>query len=163
MTWSRVTKFDQRARELADRHYSRQSHGNRQFMPPGRTLVLFRPGAVWGVVEHLDPRGRRVWRCSIFRNETPEKASALVREATALTFAHWADEQLDEDGEPEIRYPAMPLTTEIAPSKVRAKATPGHCFIIAGWRLLRVVPAGHGRPAIHVLAAPWPRPAPGSL
>lgn len=145
MSWQRVTKFDQRARELADRHYSRQSHGDRQFMPPGITFVLWQPGAVWGVVEHLDPRGTRRWRCSIFRNETTQRASDLIREATAATQLHWAN---------HLGGASMPLTTEVAPSKVRPKANPGHCFIIAGWRVVRVVPPGHGRPGHVVLEAP---------
>lgn len=99
------------------------------------------------MVEHLDPRGRRVWRCSIFRNESEERASELIRAATSLTFDYWRG---------GVGLPAVQLTTEIAPSKVRPKRTPGHCFIIAGWRPLRVVPRGHGRPEIHVLAAPAP-------
>lgn len=89
MTWERVKRYDARARELADRHYSRQTPGAVDFMPPGVTFVLWRPGAVWGVVEHLDPRGRRVWRCSIFRNESGEKASDLIKSATAMTYDFW--------------------------------------------------------------------------
>lgn len=144
--WQRVTKFDLRALDLANRHYSRQSPGSRQFMPPGRTLVLWRPGAVWGVVEHLDPSGAPRWRCSIFRNESGERASDLIRAATAATFAYWAS-----------RPPPGPLTTEVRPSRVRAKADPGHSFIIAGWRVRRVVPPSHGREGFVELVAREPR------
>jgi hypothetical protein len=147
--WQHVKRCDSRARELADRHYSRQTPGARDFMPPGRTFVLYREGGVWGVVEHLDPRGRRVWRCSIFRNESGEHASELIRAATWLTYDYWLR---------TFTLPQIPLTTEVAPSKVRPKSTPGHCFIIAGWRLLRVIPRGHGRPEVHVLRAPEPSP-----
>jgi hypothetical protein len=97
------------------------------------------------VVEHLDPRGRRVWRCSIFRNESPARASDLIRSATTLTGAYWAS---------KFGVPSVPLTTEVAPSKVRPKVDPGHCFVIAGWRVVRRVPAGHGRPGHIVLVAP---------
>lgn len=148
MSWQRVTKFDQRARELADRHYSRQTPGDRQFMPPGKTFVLWRPGAVWGVVYHRDPRGAWRWRCSLFRNELAVSgvdASELIRAATAATFEHWRE----LGGLPE-----EPLTTEVAPSRVRPKRDPGHCFVIAGWRKVREVPPGHGRPGHVVLEAP---------
>ncbi len=43
----RSTKWDQEARALADRHYSRQKVGARQFIPPGETIVLRNPEGTW--------------------------------------------------------------------------------------------------------------------
>jgi len=132
--WRQVDKFDRRAVDLADRHYSRQSHGAWQFMPPGRTLVLLAEmwthagdcRAVWGVVENLDPVGNLRFRCSIFRNETPWLSSDLIREATALTVERWQS-RFGWAGSP-------PLQTEVDPRAVRRKRDPGRCFRKAGWR-----------------------------
>lgn len=127
LTWRPVSKADVHARELADRHYSRQTRGSPQFMPPGPTLVLLTHDAraVWGVALNLDPMGTLRWRCTIFRNEGPVRSSDLVREATALTFSLWRSEH----GE----LPSVPLTTEVDPEKTRRKRDPGRCFLRAGW------------------------------
>lgn len=124
--WHRVWRRDPRALALADRHYSRQSHGSDQFMPPGRVLVLLTADglAVWGACENLDPAGGRRWRVTIFRNEGPMLSSDLVRAATEKTRAHWI-----------ARYGGLPgpLETEVDPRKTRRKRDPGRCFRRAGW------------------------------
>lgn len=142
--WSRVRRTDRRARALADRHYSRQTPGAAEFMASGRVLVMLAElsgaFAVWGAIENLDPAGNRRWRCSIFRNETLVLSSALIEEATERTYAFW------------LRHysglPAVPLTTEVDPSRVLHKRDPGRCFIKAGWRVVR-----HARGLV-VLEAP---------
>ena len=127
--WEKVTRCDLQARELADGHYSRQTIGARDFTPPGRTLVLRTPegGAVWAVVENLDPVGGRRFRNTIFRNTRPDLwlSSALIVEATATTLAYW----LSHFG----ALPPVPLTTEVDPGKVRRKRDPGRCYLRAGW------------------------------
>jgi hypothetical protein len=112
---------------LADRHYSRQTHGAQEFMPPGRVLVLLTDDgrAVWGVCENVF-RGRRRWRLTIFRNEGAGLSSDLIREATAATLAFWRS-----------HYGAVPdakLSTEVDLRHVRHKRDPGRCFLRAGWR-----------------------------
>jgi hypothetical protein len=127
--WVPVTRCDVLARELADRHYSRQTVGAQEFMANGRTLVMLtRDGrAVWGAIENLDPVGTLRFRCSIFRNESPGLLSSdLVREATARTYLYWRRHY--------GRLPAVPLTTEVDPAKTRRKRDPGRCFLRAGWR-----------------------------
>lgn len=124
--WEVVRRSDARARALADRHYSRQSPGTREFMASGRTLVLLGPGAVWGAIENLDPVGQLRWRVSVFRNEGPILSSVLVREATELTRTWWAVHYRGE--------PGVPLQTEVDPKRTRAKRDPGRCFRRAGWR-----------------------------
>lgn len=101
-------------------------------MASGRTFVLLAHdhSAVWGAIENLDPVGNRRWRCSIFRNEGVARSSDLIRSATALTVAYW---------ERRWGLPAVPLTTEVDPSKVRPKRDPGRCFLRAGWRRVGVV------------------------
>lgn len=146
--WEHVSRFDVRARELADRHYSRQSVGAAGFMPPGRVLVLRTTDglAVWGVCENLDPVGELRWRCSIFRNEGPRLSSDLVREATAITLARWRRKY--------GALPSVPLTTEVDPARTRKKRDPGRCFLRAGWTFHREIAAGHGRPRLLVFRAP---------
>ena len=130
--WRQVRRCDPAARALADRHYSRQTPGATEFMASGRTFVLLAHdhSAVWGAIENLDPVGNRRWRCSIFRNEGVARSSDLIRSATALTVAYW---------ERRWGLPAVPLTTEVDPAKVRTKRDPGRCFLRAGWRRIGVV------------------------
>lgn len=125
--WHLVRRCDPTARALADRHYSRQTVGAREFMASGKTLVLrtHDGGAVWGAIENLDPVGTLRWRVSIFRRESGPRASDLVREATDTTYRYWI-----------AHYgglPPVPLQTEVDPSKTRAKRDPGRCFLRAGW------------------------------
>lgn len=139
--WWKVDRDDPRARALADRHYSRQTVGAHDFMPPGKTLVLLTDDerAVWGACENLDPRGRPAWRVTIFRNEGAGLSSELVRGATAETLLYW----LRKFGPGALR-----LRTEIDAGKVRAKRDPGRCFLRAGWKVTR-----HRYGLVH-LAAP---------
>lgn len=125
--WVRVRRTNAQARTLADRHYSRQSVGNVEFMPPGRLLVLLATSAVWGVCENLDPVGNLRWRCTIFRNESNVLSSDLIRSATEATYWFWAA---------HYRHVPERLTTEVDPTKTRRKRDPGRCFVRAGWEVL---------------------------
>lgn len=126
--WRRVTKFDQRARTIADRHYSRRKPGSPQFMPPGQTIVLLAAddSAVWGWWRP-DPasgiasmNGLDGWTCTIFRNEGPALSSALIIDAEMALLAH-AD-GCGPDG----------MLTYVFDSKVNSPH-PGYCFKCAGW------------------------------
>lgn len=147
--WRQVDKFDQVARELADRHYSRRTVGDEQFMPPGRTFVLLvndeRGRAVWGACENNDPAGNRAFRCTIFRNESRHLSSDLIRAATSLTLDRWRRRGW---------VPHPPLRTEVDPAKVRRKRDPGRCFLRAGWREVGNAGGDHGRPLLIVFEAP---------
>lgn len=134
MLWQASDRFDPRAVRIADRHYSRQKPGTPQFMKAGSCCVFYAKTetgeAVWGTswqqsewVKHAWPGA---WECAIFRNEGAARASVLIRQAVAATRAHY--------GPP----PAEGMITFVDPAKVRDKADPGHCFIIAGFR-----PCGH--------------------
>jgi hypothetical protein len=145
--WVEVNKNHRRARELADRHYSRQTPGADGFLPPGRTLALITPcgRAVWGVCENLDPAGVVRFRVTIFRNEGAGLSSSLIADATTRTLATW-----------RARHGGIParLRTEVDPSRVRSKRDPGWCFLCAGWRLVGKTAGGHGRRPLVVLEAP---------
>ena len=106
--WSHVPVEYPPARELADRHYPRQTKGATGILAPGERFLLWHqdPGgaAAWGVVRNRF-RGRYRWRNSLFRNESAERSSSLIRAATADTYAMW-----------ERRYLQLPterLTTEV--------------------------------------------------
>lgn len=106
--WKHVDHNDGRARMLADRHYSRQTIGAREFTPPGQKIVLLgkddaavwaiqRPAAASGVMR---ADGFKCWNNVIFRSERPKgsepKAHHLIREAIAICVGLWPD--LPEDG-----------------------------------------------------------------
>jgi hypothetical protein len=147
--WAQVGLQDARARRLADSHYSRQTPGSPQVLPPGkRLLLLTRDGrAVWGVCENLDPWQGHRWRVTLFRREPGGEllSSALVRLATGLTLDYWRQHYGG--------LPPVPLTTEVDPRCVRRKRDPGRCFRRAGWRVVRLSRSHRHRGAL-VLEAP---------
>lgn len=95
MPWQLSWRADPHAAALADRHYTRQSPGSAQFVPPGRCLVLTTPTALWVTswpfeqyVRHAWPGA---WMCSAFRNEGDELSSTLITAAVAATRWRWPD------------------------------------------------------------------------
>lgn len=125
-----VTKrVDAECSQLADSHYSRQTPGHREFMPPGSTLVLRNnDGSVvfgWLKQQKRDD-GQRGVNCSIFRNESARRASSVVLEAELAARRKWG---------------SVRLFTYIDPLKTRAimrhgKRVVGFCFQAAGWKPL---------------------------
>lgn len=128
--WRVSHRADPAACLIADRHYSRQNVGSPQFVPPGRCFVLRRETATgralwvtsWPFAQYVKHEWKGAWMCSMFRNEGAGRASELIRSAVAATLAHY--------GEP----PALGMVTFVRPEAVRAKAHPGHTFVIAGFR-----------------------------
>jgi hypothetical protein len=129
--WHIAHRFDRFGAQLADRHYSRQKPGSPQFVAAGSCLVLTtgghgNGGALWVTSFPLEEWTRHEWAgawiCSLFRNEGAGRASDLIRHAVAATRDYY--------GEP----PPLGMVTFVDASKVRPKRTPGHCFIIAGFR-----------------------------
>lgn len=148
--WELSHRGDPKAVRLADRHYSRQKPGTPQFMPPGRALVLWQPGAVWGsawpYAEYVKHAWGGAWLCCIFRNEGAGRASDLIREAVAITRFVWGE------------APALGMVTFVDPRKVRHKRDPGRCFLKAGFTRLKVGPKD-GKLAFQLLPEAMPEPA----
>ena len=127
MEWHVSHRADPRARELADRHYSRQSHGHPQFVPPGRCIVLLTRNAdalwvtSWPFAQYVKHEWAGAWTCSLFRNQGPCLSSELIIQAVACTRHVW----------PSV--PDLGFITFVDQSKVRRKRDPGRCFIRAGF------------------------------
>lgn len=128
MRWEISHRADQLARPLADRHYSRQSIGADQFVPPGRCVVLVIPDAAywvtsWPFPEYVKHAWPGAWMCSAFRNERRDLylSSDLVREAIAATLSVWPTP------------PLLGMVTFVDASKTKRKRDPGRCFRRAGF------------------------------
>ncbi len=153
--WRHVPVEYPPARELADRHYPRQTQGAKGILAPGERFLFWHEGArgnaVWGVVRN---RFRKRWRFrnALFRNESDTLSSALITEATATTYTCWIRRYLD--------IPKERLLTEVdieATADRRSRRhPPGYCYQMAGWEHLYDLEPGHGRPARSVWAAPIP-------
>jgi hypothetical protein len=125
--WERVGKFDRRAAFVAANHYSRRKPGSPQFMPPGQTLILYRPGAVFGWWRP-DPaagitamNGLDGWTCTIFRNDgSGVRSSELILAAELYLLAHAPG--IGPDG----------LLSYVWDAKILSP-NPGYCFKCAGW------------------------------
>jgi hypothetical protein len=126
-----ANQFDSAAVTLANRHYPRRPGDRTQVGGPSRKLILRTPDGtacfVW-----LWPHDGRRWDgqtgyyCSIFRNESPLKSSALILDAEWWAVERWG--------------PAR-MYTYVDPHKVRS-ANPGYCFKAAGWRHVRWTESG---------------------
>ena len=127
MHWERVGKFDKECAALADRHYSRRTKGSPQFMPPGQTVVLKAPSAVFGWWRPHPSSGIKQWNkldgwtCTIFRNESSVQSSELILEAETL---------LEQTG---LGCGPDGLITYVWDSKLKS-VNPGYRFKLAGWK-----------------------------
>lgn len=128
MNWQISHRADPAARELADRHYNRQSVGADQFVPPGRCVVLVIPKVAfwvtsWPFAEYVKHAWAGAWVCSAFRNERPDLhlSSTLITSAISATRSFW---------EP----PELGMVTFVNSDKVRKKRDWGRCYRKAGFR-----------------------------
>ncbi|MBS0175056.1 MAG: hypothetical protein JSR64_13545 [Nitrospira sp.] len=141
MRWCVSHRADPRARALADRHYNRQKVGSKQFVPPGRCCVLIEENAKafwvtsWPFAEYVKHEWAGAWVCSAFRSEDAGASIDLVRQAVAVTRAHFGDP------------PDLGMVTFIDPHKVepvitRGRPTFGFIWIAAGFRYVGKTKAG---------------------
>lgn len=134
MIWTRSYRADPASRLIADRHYNRQSIGSAQFVPPGRCLVLRADTPTgpalwvtsWPFAEYVKHQWAGAWVCSLFRNESDERASDLITQAVAATRAEFGDP------------PAKGMITfidqaHVAPVKRRGKDLWGYSYRKAGF------------------------------
>jgi len=129
MRWRLSRRFDQEARKIADRHYSRGKVGASDFVGNGTPLVLLAPYngyalALWVTLWQSFVRHdfTDAWQCVLFRNEGAGLSSELITEAVAATRAIWGDP------------PPNGMITMVDREKTKAKRDPGYCYRMAGWR-----------------------------
>jgi hypothetical protein len=139
MYWKHVHHLDERARALADRHYSRQHVGAREFCPPGNKIVLLglNDDALW-VSHRPDPNagllqrradGFDYWDNPYFRNESNGIASEMILEALAITLYVWGRE-LPPDG-----FQTFVDARKVRPTIRHSRPVYGWCFLKAGFEL----------------------------
>jgi len=135
--WHLSNRGDVRAQRLADAHYSRQTAGARQFMPPGKTLVLVIPSrggriqALWTISYQRYPMDAfDCWRNSHFRKEQDcnVRASVLIAEARQVCVFMWRD--IPKDGLHTFVDP-----TKVQGVKVRGETVYGFSYMKAGFEL----------------------------
>jgi hypothetical protein len=128
MRWHLSHRADPRARQIADRHYNRQTPGAVGFVPPGRCMVLLTQDAdafwvtSWPFAEYVRHEWAGAWVCSAFRNESPHLSSELILEAIAATRWKYPD------------APPLGMITFVDTTKVRRKRDWGRCYRKAGFR-----------------------------
>lgn len=135
MIWRVSHRCDPEARELADRHYNRQSIGAKNFVPPGRCLVLkasTETGRAFWVTsypfaEYVRHAWAGAWVCSAFRNEGAATASEMIRQAVAATRWKYPDI-------PELGMVTFLDRRHVKPIKRRGVDTWGRSWELAGFR-----------------------------
>jgi hypothetical protein len=119
--WMVIKDGDPAARELADKHYSRQTPGHPLFCGPGTKLILTTPDYralfIWRR-ERFRRDGQQGINCAMFRNESGLLSSILIREAEEVAWMRWPGER---------------LFTFVKAGAIRS-INPGCCFKKAGWR-----------------------------
>jgi hypothetical protein len=128
----RTHHFDPEMAFLADRHYSRQSPGARQFAGNGEKIVL-RDSAglvlfVW-LKQQFRADGLLGFNDQWFRNESSRLASDIILEAETFAFERWGG------GE---------AFTMVDSRKIKS-SNPGCCYKKAGWLF-----AGYTRDGKHI-------------
>jgi len=129
-----TTHFDGEMSVLADRHYSRQTPGARQFCPNGRKLVLRNTaGTVLFVWMHQQYRRDGLiggYHCTLFRNESNRLSSKIILEAEKLAVRKWGFQPV-----------FTRFFTYVDPHRIKSQ-NPGCCFLKAGWRRIGVSKSG---------------------
>lgn len=159
MIWTLSYRADKRAVPLADRHYNRQKIGAPQFVPPGRCLVLLAPDAdaLWvtsfPLAQYVQHAWAGAWMNSLFRNESPARASEMILEAVAITQSQWP-------------APAQGMVTfvdpkHVAPTRRRGQDIYGYCYLMAGFTHVGYTKKGLW--AWQLLPERMPAPVPLSL
>jgi hypothetical protein len=109
---------------LYRRHYSRRVYADGRdpalFVGPGHKLVLIAhdDDALFVWRRFIDASGQQGVNCAVFRNESPNLASAMILDAETWAWDRWPGER---------------LYTYVNPGRIRS-TNPGYCFKHAGWR-----------------------------
>lgn len=134
MKWFLSHRADPRAVAIADQHYNRQKIGTPQFVPPGRCVVLLKNKSLWTTSwpfqEYVKHQWGGAWINSLFRNESDDLSSELIREAISATISIW----------PNI--PSLGMVTFVDAAKIRHKRDPGRCYLKAGFKKIGMTKGG---------------------
>lgn len=129
--WRITWKSDPEALKIADRHYSRQKPGTKQFTQNCRNLVLIREDALWVTAfpkaEHVKHAWAGAWMNSFFRNEGDEISSKLILAAVAITRA-------EVGFDPPLGILTFVDPKHVRPIKVRGVDIYGFCYMKAGFQ-----------------------------
>lgn len=164
MHWMLSNRADPRALPLADRHYSRQKPGTKQFVPPGRCVVLLTPKAdalwvtSWPFAQFVKHQWAGAWTCSFFRNESPLTASELNREALAATRYVFGDPPSVDSVAGPVNVVSFIDRSKVRPTRVRGRDVWGFTYLKAGW-----VPIGETKGGLLAFGMPadlMPEPEP---
>lgn len=143
MLWTRSYRADPDCLPIADRHYNRQKPGSKQFVPPGRCVVLKAPGAVWVTswpfAEYVKHAWAGAWVNSLFRKEGQGLASVYIRDAVAATRAEWPD------------VPALGLVSFIDPLHVKPRKVRGRQAIAESYFAAGFVHVGYTKAGLWVM------------
>jgi len=125
-SWRSSWRTDPFGRQIADRHYNRQSIGADNFAPPGRCFVLVSDVPAlwvtsWPFAKFVQHDWAGAWMNSCFRKEGPGLASEMIRDAVAHTIWKWPNP------------PPLGMVTFVDPEKVEHKRQPGYCYKKAGF------------------------------
>jgi hypothetical protein len=159
MIWRLSHRCDPEARELADRHYNRQKVGAKNFVPPGRCLVLkaaTNSGKAFWVTsypfaEYVRHAWAGAWMCSAFRNEGAGVASDMIKQAVAAT-------QWKYGKPPSLGIVTFLDTKKVQPTIVRGKPTWGRTWALAGFRHVGATKGGLMAWQLHPENMPPPQP-----
>lgn len=130
--WIEVKDGNDTARAIFDQHYSRYVYADgrnpKLFVGPGEKMVLLT----------TDARAVCAWRkfksaeagvnCAVYRNESDERASDLLKVAMDLAWRRW----------PGSRLFTYIDTFHVKPIMVRGNPVWGYSFRKAGWRFCGV-------------------------
>lgn len=125
-TW----KFDPEMAQIADRHYSRQSVGSNQFMPPGESLVIrnHEGTILFGWLHQLIRDDKQIGiNCTIFRNESERQSSDVILECEKLAIQKWGPRRMFTYIDPGS------LKVNKRRGREYCHYPPGRCFFEAGW------------------------------
>lgn len=132
--WHPVKDGNLDALVLYERHYScyeykdgRKRRGNK-IVGPGERIVLLNEekDALFVWRKFIDDSGQKGVNCAVFRNESNQLSSEMIKDATELAWNKWNGER---------------LYTYVDAEKVESE-NPGYCFIKAGWKKCGVTKSG---------------------
>ncbi len=129
-------------RSIFDRHYSRYFYKDgrkpKLFVGPGEKMVLMTAdaGAICVWRKFISADGQDGVNCAVFRRESGDVASDMLRSAMDLCWQRWPGERLYTYVDP----------FGVPPTVRAGRPTWGHCFYQAGWTF-----AGLTKKRLHIL------------